>query len=316
MNKNPLLSIIVPVFNTKEFINRMVYSLQDNLGSIQYEIIIVDDGSSDGSAELCDTLAKENGRIKVFHKENGGVASARNLGIEMALGQFIMFLDSDDYVNANINSVIEKINESDLLVTNAIIVNNGVEKEKCWIKKEKLFKNNELHKFIKESLDNSVCNKIFKLDIIKSNNLHFENYRNAEDMLFVLNYMKHVKDVYAIPISYYFYDIRSGSAMTAMNPQKILDAISACNDAYKSAEECDRRIKIALEKFISRTAFFTLKMYSRLEQKCKKDVVETFRQNKKIFKRISNLKTMIVKVSLMLFGFRITLNLLEKFIKE
>ncbi len=316
MKNNPLLSIIMPVFNTKDFINRMICSLQDNLRSIEYEIIVVDDGSSDGSAELCDLLSEKNKNIRVYHKANGGVGSARNLGIQMSLGRFIMFVDSDDYVNSNINRAIEKINESDLLATNACIINNGIESEKRWIKKEKLFKRNELNKFINENLDNSVCNKIFKSDLIKSNELNFKNYKNAEDMLFVLNYMKYVKNVYAMPISYYNYDIRSGSAMTAMNPQKIFDAIVACEDAYKSIEACDKKIKIAFEKYISRTAFFTLKMYSRLEPSCKKVVADSFRQNKKIFRRVSNLKTFAVKLSLTLLGFRITLNILDRFIKE
>lgn len=93
----PLISIIVPVYNVMEYLPRCVESLRqqtyDNL-----EILLVDDGSTDGSGALCDRLAAEDGRIRVFHKENGGSSSARNLGIAQANGAYLGFVDSDDYV--------------------------------------------------------------------------------------------------------------------------------------------------------------------------------------------------------------------------
>ena len=93
----PLISIIVPVYNIEEYLPRCVDSLQKQTYP-QTEILLVDDGSTDGTAALCDRLSKEDPRIRVFHKENGGSSSARNLGISEAGGEYLGFVDSDDYV--------------------------------------------------------------------------------------------------------------------------------------------------------------------------------------------------------------------------
>lgn len=95
--ETPLISVIVPVYNIMDCLPRCVQSLQrqtyENL-----EILLVDDGSTDGTGQLCDRLAREDKRIRVLHKKNGGTSSARNLGIEWASGKFLGFVDSDDYV--------------------------------------------------------------------------------------------------------------------------------------------------------------------------------------------------------------------------
>lgn len=95
-----MISVIVPVYNTREYLERCVNSLLAQTFS-ELEIILVDDGSTDGSGELCDRFAAESRQVRVFHKENGGSSSARNLGIDNAGGDYIGFVDSDDYVDAD-----------------------------------------------------------------------------------------------------------------------------------------------------------------------------------------------------------------------
>lgn len=95
--KYPLISIIVPVYNIEEYLPRCVGTLQKQTYP-QMEILLVDDGSTDGTGVLCDRMAKEDPRIRVFHKKNGGSSSARNLGISKARGEYLGFVDSDDYV--------------------------------------------------------------------------------------------------------------------------------------------------------------------------------------------------------------------------
>ncbi len=93
----PLISVIVPVYNIMDYLPRCVQSLgQQTYRNL--EILLVDDGSTDGTGQLCDRMAAQDGRIRVLHKENGGTSSARNMGIEKALGEFLGFVDSDDYV--------------------------------------------------------------------------------------------------------------------------------------------------------------------------------------------------------------------------
>ena len=95
--KTPLISVIIPVYNIKEYIERCVKSVEDQTYK-NLEIILVDDGSSDGTEKMLDEMALKDERIKVFHKENGGSSSARNLGITKSTGDYISFVDSDDFI--------------------------------------------------------------------------------------------------------------------------------------------------------------------------------------------------------------------------
>jgi len=97
MSDNPLITVIVPVYNILEYLPRCVHSItKQTYGNLQ--ILLIDDGSTDGTGQLCDELAQEDLRIKVYHKDNGGSSSARNLGLAYAEGQYIGFVDSDDYI--------------------------------------------------------------------------------------------------------------------------------------------------------------------------------------------------------------------------
>lgn len=105
MNINFLISVIVPVYNIKDYLERCVRSIMNQTYQ-NLEILLVDDGSTDGSGEICERLAKEDERIRVFHKENGGSSSARNLGIREARGAYLGFIDSDDYIEPDMYELL------------------------------------------------------------------------------------------------------------------------------------------------------------------------------------------------------------------
>ena len=98
-----LVSVIVPVYNTLKYLDRCVSSIVNQTYS-NLEILLIDDGSTDGSSQLCDDLANKDDRIKAFHKENAGAGNARNFGIDKANGEFAYFVDSDDYIDATLIS--------------------------------------------------------------------------------------------------------------------------------------------------------------------------------------------------------------------
>ena len=106
--ENDLISVIVPVYNIKEYLRRCVESILHQTYK-NIEVLLVDDGSTDGSGDLCDELAKEDSRVRVFHKENGGSSAARNLAIDNAKGTYLGFVDSDDYVAPD---MYEKLHEA------------------------------------------------------------------------------------------------------------------------------------------------------------------------------------------------------------
>jgi len=114
------LSVIVPVYNAEKYLEECVESiLQQSFASI--EILLINDGSRDSSGIMCDSFAKKDSRIRVFHKDNGGVSSARNLGLDNARGEWICFVDSDDWLE---QGYFEVLNESD--ISDYELVQSGV----------------------------------------------------------------------------------------------------------------------------------------------------------------------------------------------
>ena len=105
VNKSDLISVIVPVYNMEQYLERCINSIKKQSYS-NLEIILVDDGSTDHSADMCDTYAQEDQRIKVIHKVNGGLSEARNAGLAIATGTYIGYVDSDDWIEPQISYII------------------------------------------------------------------------------------------------------------------------------------------------------------------------------------------------------------------
>lgn len=109
MVNGDLISVIVPVYNVEDYLEICVNSLLSQNVNCKFEIILVDDGSKDGSGQICDLLAKKSSLIKVYHKENGGLSDARNYGITKASGNYYVFVDSDDYVDSSFLKILYKM---------------------------------------------------------------------------------------------------------------------------------------------------------------------------------------------------------------
>ena len=206
-----MISIIVPVYNAEKYLSECIQSILSQ--SYQdYEAILVDDGSTDMSGEICEQYAKTDKRVKAFHKQNGGVSSARNLGITEAIGKYITFVDADDYLAPNY--LLELVAENDvfdLVVGGATIIDNNNEcicKNEC---NDTIIRSKADFVFFFPELDESVVfdapwNKLFRTSIIKRNAICFdENFSYGEDKLFVLSYMKHVESIHVIPTCSYYY---------------------------------------------------------------------------------------------------------------
>ena len=167
-----LISVIVPVYNIKEYLPRCVESITGQSYK-NLEILLVDDGSTDGTGALCDTLAGKDSRIRVFHKKNGGSSSARNLGIQEAKGAFLAFVDSDDYIESN---MYERLMQG-IVVSGAEVVQIGRDEvdeagnklpDVCVPPSEDIFIESE--DFMKELLlhkgDCSFCTKLVKRNLL------------------------------------------------------------------------------------------------------------------------------------------------------
>ncbi|WP_279155099.1 glycosyltransferase family 2 protein [Thomasclavelia cocleata] len=188
----PLLSIIVPAYNSHETYKRCLNSIymQDFKN---YEVIIVDDGSKDSFAKELDDYCRKKNNFKVIHTKNNGVSSARNLGIKMSIGKYLMFLDSDDYIlNGMLKTFVDAIhsNSVDIVIGGYMLLNDFNFSCGCQFNNE-YYNKDKFWNFI--SLNTKkfgyICSKIYKLNIIKNNHILFnENMYSQEDLDFNLSY--------------------------------------------------------------------------------------------------------------------------------
>lgn len=185
---NPKISVIVPVYNAEKYLQRCIDSIL-NQTFPNFELLLIDDGSKDQSGEICDEYAKKDSRVKVFHKENGGVSSARNVGIDNAVGEYICFCDSDDWVEKTwLLSFFERMCDNDMLITSFNIYENEKRVEfKSFVSlSDKRLIIKELEH---EGISGYLWCKCFKKSIINTYNIRFnETYPIWEDMDFIYRY--------------------------------------------------------------------------------------------------------------------------------
>lgn len=216
MDNRGLVSIIIPIYNVEKYIEKCLNSVINQTYN-NIEIILIDDGSEDKSKQICDDYAKTDTRIKVIHKKNEGVSKARNIGIDISKGEFITFIDSDDYIDKNYIEELYNLcvrTNSDIVICgvkdedyngNIVNVSNEMTKE--------LNKREMLKELLNEKYFFSVCwAKIYKKEVIE--NIRFnENMKIAEDLDFLYNLLCNINCVYIDTTKkLYHFLIREGSA--------------------------------------------------------------------------------------------------------
>ena len=207
----PLFSIIMPVYNVEHYLSESINSILMQSGD--WELIIVDDGSCDNSSSICDYYKKIDNRINVFHKNNDGVSSARNYGIEKATGKYIVFVDSDDVIDINFLSIIQGYLNDDIdlihygwyYIDGKHTLKHDVCKVSTCLTLKEVCRKNIFHGF--------VWSYVFKKDIIKKNKLSFStNLNYAEDWEFILKYYLYVNKMQILKDCLYSQVMRPGSA--------------------------------------------------------------------------------------------------------
>lgn len=220
---SPLISIIVPVYNAENELNRCVESI---LGQSfkNFELLLIDDGSSDTSGKLCDEFSENDKRIRVFHKNNGGVSSARNLGLQHASGDWICFIDSDDYVNKSyllsLYTALKLLN-SDLVQAGFIRINGSSTQQVNCVDQD--ISTSSMSDILSHLRGFSIS-KLFNIKIIRQNCIKFdESLTIAEDLCFNLKYISHISSATFIHNTDYFYVYNSASASNKLHkPNSLL----------------------------------------------------------------------------------------------
>ena len=219
MSNNNKISIVVPIHNTQQWLENCLTSIKNQTYS-NWEAILVDDGSTDKSGSISDKWANQDCRFHIKHIENSGVANARNLGLDLARGDFITFCDSDDHYEPEFLEVLKMIQEqsnSDLCIASLFV------DRKESISSHKLpyvgvLEKQQFDGILKHWFDIAwmgLWNKLFKADLIKQFNLRFTSGLSmGEDSLFILEYIKHCNKIDCKDVPIYHYVQRTGGSLT------------------------------------------------------------------------------------------------------
>ena len=238
----PKISIIVPVYNVERYLRQCIDSILAQTYK-DFELLLIDDGSPDNSGNICDEYAQKDPRIRVFHKPNGGVSSARNMGIDNARGEYISFIDADDYVEPNfLEEMVKAMEKLDAdLVCCGVRINERddgsisgfscPDREKVYDKKEGL-----IEMFSMDSFYGWPWNKLYKTDIVKKKGLRFpEGMKYCEDRTFVVNYSVHCSKISYISSALYHYVYNEISAVRKPSTKKKYES------QYLDRLEADKR---------------------------------------------------------------------------
>lgn len=238
------ISVIIPVYNAQEYLDVCIPSVLEQ-SYTDFELLLINDGSTDSSGEICDNFAVKDARVKVFHKENGGVSSARNIGLKNATGEWITFVDSDDFISENYFQPTLKFKAQDYIVLNSNQLRDN---------KKSIFRSYESKVLeLKDFLSNyrlftdfaSPWGRFFKKSIIHQNEITFdERLNNGEDVLFNLEYIFHCKTV-------------ALSNLTSYNYRIIPNSLSSKKMSVEYVENLYNRIYSALQAYSKNSEFIS-----------------------------------------------------------
>ena len=239
--KTALVSIVVPIYKVEKYLARCVNSLTSQTYK-NIEIILVDDGSPDNCPKMCDEYAKNDKRIKVIHKKNGGLSDARNVGLGLSRGEYIAFVDSDDYVSTNFIEVLLNTcykNGADISCCNFYRVSNGRDTIAQKHMSSKNFTNVEAIRDI--FLANSLCeimtwNKLYRTSLFKDNDIKFPVGKVHEDNFTTYKLLYYANKITFVNQPLYYYLQRGDSIMGQTfneNRLAVLDMFSEAEAFFK-----------------------------------------------------------------------------------
>lgn len=208
-NQSDMISVVIPIYNAEKYLERCIKSVI-NQSYKNLEILLVDDGSTDDSFNVCKEWQRKDNRIKVFHSENKGSSAARNIGLRNIEGRYVGFVDADDEIEANMYEMLKsKMDMEGAEVgccMDLVVDESGNVLSRTHAKQEVLYKNEIVKKFLDYAIPGGVCNKLFLKESIKSRELMFdEDITAVEDFLFLGKYFSHINKCVILDQAWYHY---------------------------------------------------------------------------------------------------------------
>lgn len=292
MKENPLVTIVVPMYNVEKYIEKCINSLLNQTYQ-NIEIIIINDGTKDNSLAIAERKAKEDRRIKIISQPNQGLSAARNTGIDNASGDYICFVDSDDFIHTDyVKLLLECIleNDVDISVCNFFYID---EQGNTWKRKEKekkIYNNEEALKDIFSKEQNTevmTWNKLYKIQLFRDNKIYFPVGRYHEDNFTTYKLYYYANKIAMISDELYYYLQRNNSIMGQKFNKKrldILDAIGETKSFFK-----DKKIKLNEEiqcyEIITKINILNNMIRDKYKGRERIDIIRDIKENKKVFKK-------------------------------
>ena len=262
MGKSVCISVIIPIYNTEKYLDACITSIVNQTYSA-LQIILVDDGSPDKCGIICDTWVKKDNRIQVIHQENAGVSAARNAGLQIARGELISFVDSDDVLPLNAyEQLLSSWNEKDLTMGGMALMEEDGTSIPC----EQIFPPDAypIEDFIKELFrEKQFCylgylwDKLLKRAIIQDNNIRFDPaIKLNEDRLFLLEYLLHCSSMSFCNAVIYYYRQRGAGVITSTRRNRtVTDSEMAVIDSFHKMASIAKQYSEELYYIVARKAF-------------------------------------------------------------
>ena len=287
-----LISVIIPVYNVEKYLKQCIDSVL-NQTYRTIEIILVDDGSTDSSGKICDAYKNNNENIKVIHKNNEGLGFARNTGLKYVTGKYVIFIDSDDYIDSDfISNLYKQLKEtnSDMCKSGFVRVLNSSEIVSKTNYQNEVYKDEEIKekfsiRFLgsspekRDSIEMSACATLYKSDIIKLNNIQFPSEREliSEDLVFNIDYLQHTHTVCLSSRIGYFYRVNDKSLTTSYRE----DRFDACKFFYNEMINKLKKYNYDKSAYLRLQRLFFVYLLMCIKQ----EKVEIAKHSKKISRR-------------------------------
>lgn len=261
----PKISILVPVYNMERYLRQCLDSIRNQTFK-DWECILVDDGSKDSSPAICDEFAREDSRFRVIHKTNGGLSSARNVALKEAKGDYIGFVDSDDWIEPGMYEKLYNLitdNDADISMVGYRTEYKGRHSVKHIVSNEKVIgREDAMRGICYDRLPNYVWNKLHARHII---NCDFPEGRNFEDIYVYNQWLRNVKRMAISPEPLYHYRMRKGSIIHVDAAKNRYDYFLSCIDRMKMMENLETKLAEDPDRyvFINKSAVAAAKIIAR-----------------------------------------------------
>lgn len=254
-----MISVIVPIYNVERYLRQCIDSILCQTYR-DLEILLIDDGSQDSCGEICDEYAKRDNRIRVFHTKNNGLSAARNLGLRRARGEFIGFVDSDDWIESNMyESLLRQLEKTGADISNCGAWREYQKNRYDYNNFDGLFVEREsIHALILGQISNAAWNKLYKRNCWSG--ICFPDGHNHEELATIYKNLLKAHSVSCIPDHLYHYRMREGSIVHTSSMNNLKDYWIAAHERYLNLSKLpeiknDKGITDKLEKLVANAAF-------------------------------------------------------------